>query len=45
VLLLPVCWICVSRVSSKCSTSMRCRRREWGESIPVYSDFRHVKNI
>jgi hypothetical protein len=45
VLLLPVCWICVSRVSSKCSTSIRCRRREWGESIPVHSDFRHVKNI
>ncbi len=44
VLLLPVCWICASRVSSKCSTVIRNRRREWGECIPIHSDFKPVKN-
>ena len=37
-LLIPVCWMCVSRVSSKCSV-MR-RRREWGECIPIHDDFK-----
>lgn len=45
VLLLPVCWICASRVSSKCSTVIRNRRRDWGECIPMHSDFKSVKSI
>jgi hypothetical protein len=33
--LLPVCWICFAKVSSKCR-----RRREWGQCIPLHDDFR-----
>ena len=45
VVLLPVCWICAARVSSKCSMVMRNRRRDWGECIPIHSDFKPVKRI
>ncbi len=38
ILLLPVCWICAVRVSYRCS--MRKGRREWGECIPIHSDFK-----
>ena len=41
IVLLPVCWVCAARVSSKCSVVMR-RRREWGECIPIHDDFRSV---
>ena len=40
ILLLPVCWICAARVCSKCSNVMRKGRREWGECIPIHSDFK-----
>jgi hypothetical protein len=43
VVLLPLCWICAARVSSKCTMAMRNRRREWGECIPIHSDFRPAK--
>ncbi len=35
IVLLPVCWICVARVSSRCSMVMK-GRREWRE-IPLHS--------
>jgi hypothetical protein len=36
--LLPLCWMCAARVSSRCGV-VRRRRREWGECIPVHEDF------
>jgi hypothetical protein len=36
-ILLPICWMCASRVSSRCI--VRRRRREWEECIPVHEDF------
>lgn len=43
IILLPVCWLCAARVSSRCVTR---RRREWGECIPminhIHDDFRPV---
>jgi hypothetical protein len=39
-LLLPVCWMCASRMSGR--RPMRMRRREWGECIPIHDDFRPV---
>jgi hypothetical protein len=39
VVLLPIFWVCASRVSSK--VVLR-RRREWGECIPIHDDFRPV---
>lgn len=44
IVLLPVCWVCAARVSSKCSVVMR-RRRElsrWGECIPIHDDFKPI---
>jgi hypothetical protein len=37
VVLLPICWVCAARVSSRCS--VRRRRREWGQCIPLHDDF------
>jgi hypothetical protein len=42
IVLLPMCWICAARVSSRCSTVMR-RGREWGECIPLHSDFKPLR--
>lgn len=44
IVLLPVCWVCAARVSSKCSVVMRRRRemRGWGECIPIHDDFKPV---
>ena len=43
IILLPVCWVCAARVSSRCVPR---RRREWGECIPmvnhIHEDFRPV---
>jgi hypothetical protein len=43
IILLPVCWVCAARVSSRCVPR---RRREWGECIPmvnnIHDDFRPV---
>lgn len=39
IILLPVCFVCAARVSSRCSFR---RRREWGECIPIHDDFRPV---
>jgi hypothetical protein len=42
VVLLPVCWVCASRMSSRCSVVMRRRREGWGECIPIHDDFKPV---
>lgn len=46
--ILPVCWVCAARVSSRCI--MRRRRgdrpwseRSWGGCIPIHDDFRPVR--
>lgn len=43
IILLPVCWVCATRVSSRCVPR---RRREWGECIPminhIHDDFKPV---
>jgi hypothetical protein len=37
-LILPVCWLCAARASS--GVVLRRRRREWGECIPMHSEYR-----
>ena len=39
IIILPVLWICAARVTSRCSV-VRKGRREWGECIPIHSDFK-----
>jgi hypothetical protein len=39
VALLPVCWVCAARATARCAP----RRREWGECIPIHSDFKPVR--
>jgi hypothetical protein len=41
--LMPICWICAARASSRCSFVTRNRKREWGECIPIHSDFKPIK--
>ena len=37
-LIIPLCWLCAARASS--GVVLRRRRREWGECIPMHSDYR-----